>query len=43
MIAGAVLGGIVGGALGWIAKLKEWLFTEGEDGARPIDRIELRN
>ncbi|KAG0132030.1 hypothetical protein HOY82DRAFT_484297 [Tuber indicum] len=41
MVVGAALGGIAGGLLGdfGYAKFKEWLFTEGEDGVRPIDRI----
>ncbi|KAG0634194.1 hypothetical protein HOY80DRAFT_1005373 [Tuber brumale] len=41
MIIGAALGGIVGGMLGDLgyAEFKRWLFTEGEDGVRPIDRV----
>jgi len=41
MIIGAGVGGVSGGLLGdWVyGEVKEWLFTEGEDGVRPIDRI----
>jgi len=41
MIIGAGIGGILGGLMGdWAhGKIKEWLFTEGKDGVRPIDRI----
>jgi phage tail tape-measure protein len=41
MIIGAGIGGVLGGLMGdWAhGKIKEWLFTEGEDGVRPIDRI----
>ena len=35
--AGSVLGGLLGD---WVhGKIKVWLFTEGKDGVRPIDRI----
>ena len=41
MAIGAGIGGGVGGLVGdWAhGKIKEWLFTEGNDGVRPIDRI----
>jgi len=41
MIIGAGVGGVSGGLLGdWVyGEVKEWLFREGEDGVRPIDRI----
>jgi len=41
MVVGAALGGIVGGILGDLgyAEFKQWLFTEGEDRFRPIDRV----
>ena len=41
VIIGSGVGSILGGLLGdWVhSKIKEWLFTEGEDGVRPIDRI----
>jgi len=41
MIIGAGVGGILGGLMGdWAhGKIKDWLFTKGKDGVRPIDRI----
>ncbi|CUS11677.1 unnamed protein product [Tuber aestivum] len=41
MVIGAIVGGIAGGVLGeygW-GEFRKWLFTEGEDGVRPIDKI----
>lgn len=41
MIIGAGVGSFLGGLMGdWVhGKIKEWLFTEGKDGVRPIDKI----
>ena len=41
MIIGSGAGSILGGLIGkWVhGRIKEWLFTEGKDGVRPIDRI----
>ncbi|PWW75499.1 hypothetical protein C7212DRAFT_197902, partial [Tuber magnatum] len=41
MVLGATLGGIAGGLLGdcGFSKFRDWLFTKGEDGVSPIDRI----
>jgi len=41
MIFCAGVGSVLGGVLGdWVhGKIKEWLFTEGKDGVRPIDKI----
>jgi len=41
MIIGAGVGGALGGLMGdWVhGKIKDWLFTKGKDGVRPIDRI----
>jgi len=44
-LPGMVIGAGIGGVLGWYmgnwahGKIKDWLFTEGKDGVRPIDRI----
>jgi len=41
MIFCSGVGAFLGGQMGELVhdKIKEWLFTKGEDGVRPIDRI----